>query len=352
MNKNNEILNFKKELESKVPNLINAMSELKADLGPILFEYFEKFGSKTDNFLNKLRNFRLKLVIDNNILFGEIYGLIKGNKKVESSFLYKIASHNKVQLFAPPFVMKEILEKLNAKIKPKDLNKAISFAKILLEKIDIKEAFWTDSWVRAKQKIGHKDMDDVNYFALCLDIENDGIISKDKIFSDYQNDVKTWKIEETDGMTTQYEDGLISFFILEQVPLMYDIISTCTKIFFLTIFELLSSILNLIGSILIGGIKTISKIPKELLMIGGISLFAMYLLSPEFRNNSSSAIVNAKQKISIWLEKLVEIIEYLVEMGIELFEVFKPFVKDALMSIGYLSSNLILSLDQIDNLKK
>lgn len=206
------------QLKIRLPEVDKFMNEMTNKFSSFIIDYLRQESKKNLKFIKTFLDFRLKLVIDNNILFAEIKGLIKGGKDVETCFFYQLAISKVADFYAPPFLRQEIFEKVEEKFEEKDKPKAREFAEKLLSAIKIKDAQWADDWVKAKRKIAHRDPDDVPYLALFFDLKGHGIMSKDKIFIEEQSDAKTWSIHETGKITAQFHKGMVSIFCVGNIP--------------------------------------------------------------------------------------------------------------------------------------
>lgn len=347
-----EYQEIREYLKKRIPEAEEFMKEIKSKFAPFVINFLKESSKKDLKYLENILNFRLKLVIDNNILFAEINGLIKGKKAVEKCFFYQLALNPSIDFFAPPFLKEEIFAKIDAKFKIEDKPKAIEFAQKLLSRIKIKEAQWAEDWVKAKRKIGHRDPDDIPYLALCFDLKSHGIMSNDKIFAEEQQEFKAWNIKETGKITAEYNEGMVSFFFLGHIPniatMVHDFIST----FFTAVFELVSDFLKIATGILIEGVSYLAKIPSELLMIFGGLFIIAYLTMQEVKGGIDRAFENLKnyllnlvERLKIWFQKLREFI-------IKIYKILVPFVKNASYFLAYLIMNTGLAIENINELDK
>lgn len=339
-------------LKERIPGVETFMNEVKSKFAPFVINFLRSSSNQDLGYLKEVLNFRLKLVIDNNILFAEINGLIKGNKAVENCFFYQLALNPSIDFFAPPFLKEEILTKIDEKFKTEDKPVAVDFAKKLLGKIKIKEAQWVEDWIKAKRKIGHRDPDDIPYLALCFDLKSHGIMSNDKIFAEEQKEFKAWNIKETGRITAEYNEGMISFFFLGHIPNIATVIYDFMSAFFISVFELVGDFIKIATGILTEGVSYLAKIPSELLLLfGGLFLIA-YLTMQEVQNGVNRAFENLKsyllsliERLKIWFEKLSEFI-------IKIYEILAPFVKNAFYFLSYLLVNTIQVVDNIQEIDK
>jgi predicted nucleic acid-binding protein len=203
-------------IRSRYPEFYKCWKQLVKEVGSGLVNELKKIFSKELGFVKEITSFKLKLIIDNNFILGQILGIIRKNENVDACFLYKILQSSIVEVYAPPKLREELFEKISEVLDQKDHEKAFEHAEILLSKIDVKDAQWIDSWKRANNLIGSVDSDDVPYLALAIEVGGHGIMSFDHVFHK-QGDVKVWKHEDTDRVITNYNSGFISICILGKV---------------------------------------------------------------------------------------------------------------------------------------
>jgi|GEM_PF-4181358 len=126
-------------------------------------------------------DFKVKLVIDLNIVFTEVRSIIKGRP----SFLLRIINNPLLTLYAPPEIIKEVNKVIENDL-PKNLgkDKAKETAQEILSKITILKRNHLDSWSKADTLIGKRDKKNVPFLALACSLETHGVITRDKDFTD------------------------------------------------------------------------------------------------------------------------------------------------------------------------
>jgi predicted nucleic acid-binding protein len=342
---------FLEQMKVKLPGLDTFMADITTKFGPFIIDFLREQSTGNLKIVERFLNFRLQLVIDNNILFAEIKGLIKGNKEVENCFFYKLALSKSTDFYAPPFLREEILEKVEEKFEEQDRQKAKRFAEKLLETIKIKEAQWVEDWISAKRKIGHRDIDDIPYLALFFDLKGHGIMSNDKIFVEEQSDAKVWSIGEAGKMSAQFDNGMVSFFFIGQVPNIVSQISNLFNAVALAIVNFIKDITKVFIGIFNEGISFLSKLPVQIyLLFGGLFLFA-YLGINEFRQSVNSGLIDMRsfilrllKMLKIWFEKFIEFIK-------TVYDIMKPHVQTFGNVLLYLMLNGALIVEQIKEIE-
>ena len=130
---------------------------------------------------------RIKLILDINIL---ISGIIKKN-----SIIRDILVSNKIEFFAPEFVLTEI-EKHSEFIQNKSNLNEIEFyftLGYLMRKVKIiKKRYYARNLQKAEDIMRNIDIYDSEFLALVMSIPNDGIFSRDGDFD--KAGVKRWYV--------------------------------------------------------------------------------------------------------------------------------------------------------------
>lgn len=333
------ITDIKEYLESQIPGVKNFISDLGRSIGPSVINIFQEFHKNDPDILGELFNFKLKVVIDNNILFAEIYGLIKGGKEVENSFLYGLATNPAIEIYAPPFLKIEIFDKISKKIKWGKKTKAKEFALKLLKLFRIQDAKWVEDWQRAKRKIGHRDQDDIPYLALCFDLKGHGIISDDKIFAEEQEEIKSWKLKEVGKISSEINEGMISFYIFGKIPTLAKLIHDFLSVIFVTIIDQVKYFLSILYGIMREGISYLSKIPPYILIIiGGLALFAYFGIK-EVQKGVNESLKKMQDYITTLIKNLKKWINNFIQFIKRIYEIITPFFKYTFFFFSYLAFN-------------
>lgn len=282
----------------------------------------------------EISQFRFSIVIDNNFIFGQIKNVVEKNLDIEDSFVYKLVNSANTNIYGPYKLKEELYDKLLTVLSVNN-ELAKSYADLLIEKIIIKDAQWTNEWKKANNLIGHIDQDDVPYLALAFHQESHAIISNDKIFSK-QGASKTWDIQDADKIITSYNSGFMSFcFIGTGISIMDLIWKTFVSIF-KVIGEILLEIISGIGMLVVGTIDIlVNTVPPWL----SLSLLALgigaAILSEDFREVSKEILVETGKIAKKIIVKIEKTLAWLIEVVQELWEVFKPLGITSLEFAGY-----------------
>jgi len=343
---------LKEELYKEFPGIKNFIDEAKDKLSCHIIELLTNWENKELNFISTLLSFKLKLVIDNNILFAEIRGLIKGNKDVENCFFHQLALHPSVEFFAPPFLKEEIYRKIDEKFDRKDKKRANLFAKKLLEVIKLQDAYWVEDWVKAKRKIGHRDPDDIPYLALSFDLNSHGVMSNDKIFSEEQKDVKAWSIKDTGKITASFNEGAISFYFLGHIPSLANIVYLSISSIFVAIYQALKDFVIATTSLISGSIHAIAKIPPPILLALGIPSLLLYIFDENKRASVNYFIKKIGKRVINFVKKIKEWLLLAKDLFIKIYTYLKPIALNVTKIIGLLIVNYQATINMIDNLEE
>lgn len=349
----NHTLTFKKELtkrlNEKFPNFENDWIDIVKLLGNDFVNTLKGRFEDEYSLFKEISTFSMTIVVDNNFVLGQIKGLIKSNRKLDDSFVYKISSSKLVEVFAPPKFKEEIYRKIQ-ELLPENLDLATDYANKLLERITIKDAFWIDEWKRANNLIGHIDKDDVPYLALAFHIGSHAIISYDKIFHK-QGDVKVWDIEQTEKIITNYHSGFMSFFFIGAIPAILKCIWRVCIAFFKLIGEVIVSLIDIAGLIVAGAVNLLLKVPQEIYLlllfigIGGL------IVSEDFRKKGKDFLIRSTDIIKNCLNKLGELLNKILELIGVLLEGLKPIGITTLEIIGYFTFEYQLMVEQVERLE-
>lgn len=337
-------------LNAKYPDFEKNWTKIVQTLGSDFVGIIKENFQKELKFFNELSKFKLSIVIDNNFIFGQIKNLIEKDKKLETSFVYKLVTASYINVYAPYKLKEELIDKIDNILKNKhDL--AHKYANVLLDNIIIKDAFWIDEWKKANNLIGHIDKDDVPYLALSFHVESHGIISNDKIFHK-QNHSKAWNIQDVDKIITSYNSGFISFCFLGSVGMILKLIWDVIVAVFKVIGEILIELITGIGLIVGGVFSLLGKIPPEIgLILLGLGALGL-MFSPEFRQAGQNALIKTGDFIKIVIEKMKDFLDWISSVLSEFWELFKPIGLTSLEIIGYLTMEYNIMKEEVQKLEK
>jgi|GEM_PF-1531596 len=345
MNAKKKIPDLSDRIKRRYPEFEERWNKLIKDVGIDLVNYLKEKLNVEYNFLKDITQFKLKIVIDNNIIFGQIKGAIKKQKSIEDSFLFKLLLSNSVHMFAPHQLEQELTEKINTLIHEDDRELAISYSTILLRKIEIKDAQWTDNWRKASRLIRETDEDDISYLALAFEIGSHGILSFDEVFHK-QGEVKVWKHADADHVVTNYNSGFLSVILMDQSgQVLWKIISVVFKFFR----DLFMTIIGVLVQLAKGVIVAIAKLPP-IILIGLAALGIIFWEDIKAMGKEFWSAIREKAKEVI--QQLMVVIKEMTDLLHKIINLAKLGTTIAFEFLGFLINEYQRLLDQIVELNK
>lgn len=337
-------LDLSQRLKTRFPEFEAAWNKAVHEVGHELVNFIQEKIEGSGSLLTSLANFRFKFVVDNNFVFGQIKGAIEKKRPIEKSFIYKLLSSRSIQIYAPPRLKEELLDKINTVLAPEQRDSANGYALMILSRIEVKDAQWIDNWKRAHSLIGEIDEDDVPYLALALEIEGHAIMSFDEVFH-RQGDIKVWKHGDADKVITNYNSGFISFVLMNKAGSM---LGSLLSVVFKFIWDFIKQVIEVLMFIASGTIKTLAKIPGPFwIVIIGLGFI--------FREELSKA---GKDLISLIKEKANEILTAIKKTCAEIYNLLKGFLEVALLTgtvafefLGYLAQKYNEMNTQLKDMK-
>ncbi len=335
---------FSQRFKSRYPEFENAWNNLIREVGPELVNYIQEKIDGQKSFLSRLAKFKFKLVVDNNFIFGQIKGAIKKDKEIEKSFIYKLLTSRVIQVYAPPKLKEELLEKINQLIPEPNREQAIGYALMILSRIEIKDAQWVENWKKANSLIGEIDIDDVPYLALALEIESHAIMTLDDVFHK-QGEVRAWKHGDVGKVISNYNSGFFSLLIVEQgSTLLYNI----AAIFLRLVRDLIIEVIDLLIMIASGVIRGLSKVPWQiwLLLIGlGIVFW------DDFSKAGRDIFTYLKEKANEIVDQLKALVQEIYGMLSGILDITGLAATVTLEFLGYLLNDYGNLNNQLKELK-
>lgn len=354
-------LNYTYIIMKEKDNLKNIVEERLNKKYPEFKSEWEKFVKQVGHsFVNLLKErfmdeyklfkeisqFEMSIIVDNNFVFGQINGCVENDKKLEDTFLYMIANIKFIKLYAPPKLREELYDKIEKKIKVNN-SKAKEYADKILQKIEIKDAFWIDEWKKANNLIGHKDSDDVPYLALAFSLGTHSILSMDKVFQE-AGTTQVWTKSDLDTILTNYNKGFISFYVVGAtiaiIQFIWNVIIATLKVIADIIIELLQPLI-LIAS---GTIKFISEIPSVILL----AIIGALIISDDMQSISKDIILNIGKKAKEGLEYISKFIVWIKDFIDQICKAFAPTGITMLELAGYFVLEYHELQLQVANLEK
>ncbi|MEP0367341.1 MAG: PIN domain-containing protein [Cyclobacteriaceae bacterium] len=322
----------KKRFQTNHPEFYETWKKLVKTTGVgLVKEIKDKLKIEYD-FLKQLLDFKFRLVVDNNFVFAQIKGSLKRKQQIEKSFIYELLLSNSVQIFAPPKLQEELLDKINSVLEEDDRELALEYAALITSKIQIKDAQWVEDWKNANRFIGETDPDDVPYLALAFDIGSHGILSNDKVFH-LQGDRKVWTYGDTGRMVTNYHSGMLAITLAgSTIYLFWYLLAMLGK----AIWDIILDLFALLKLVATGAIKAISQIPPQFLILISVLGLAIFLTNDDYQEKGKEFIQKMKALISQVIDQIKAIIKKLVNSLEKLLEVMEPATTPLLEFLGFL----------------
>ena len=189
------------------------MTEIVHDLPVDAMEFFRDKVAEIMPVLC-LGNFKLKVVLDTNVLFQ----CVRGKMLEGSCFLDKVGNSPVLDLCAPPEIETEIYKKIEVKLlkekktKDLDIEQCKNTAKELLQMVRIERDPCAEYMLQASEIMNNRDSDDAPFLALYLSAEAHGILTDDKDLKDQEN-VRTFKLKDVGKVITVVNRGTLSLFV-------------------------------------------------------------------------------------------------------------------------------------------
>jgi predicted nucleic acid-binding protein len=334
-------------------------SQMDKHLGDIInklpnhfFQYIKKKLLETRTFFNE-NKFQIELVVDTNILFSEVRGLMLYNK----SFFLSITDNPFIRLYAPQMIKAELYEKIEKrfpkqnKTKTLDINECKKKADILLSKISLLNKVSSDALEKAKRQMEHRDKKDVPFLAVHFSIKSHGVLTKDEKHFGGQKETKVWKLVEAGQVVSEIKKGTFSFYIVSNsLPPIFEFLYGLISSVWAIIIEIIQGFIKVFIAILKGSVEGISKIPSRLLGIIGVGL-VIALFSDEAREKIGDVFGKIWEFIKEIIKGLKEFFKTIWEVLKIILEALKPFVNVSLQLFAYLVNNSNKVMVQLDKLE-
>ena len=322
------------------------LDEASKGLTPDLIEYLkQRFQSNMINWIiDEEADLQVKLVIDSNTIIRTLKYYANTGK---SSLLLKLKSNPLFPIYSPIELENEIVDYIeikekNLKHKPK-MRKAWNLIK---KNIIFQKDINIESWKKAQEIIGKKDSNDIPFVGVYFDLNASGIITEDRHYE--HPEIKRFNIESLGEIVGTYHRGIFSFFILNDFsPLLFNFIKQLS----LTILKLLSEMfflfLNLFKTLATGAIsktfELLSRSPSWVLpivLIISIGAGIVIAFHDGARNKVKKFLLNAKEKIKPYLDRIIDLIQTILGKLIEYIKKSMPYAGMTLASIKELTDNI------------
>lgn len=300
---------YSTHIKERFPELGKEWTRLINEIGIDLVNFIKDKISSEYSFLKELSQFKFKIIVDNNFIFGQIKGSIRKKKTLEESFLFKLLMSTSIEMFGPFKLQEELFEKINTVLEEEDREIGTSYAVTLLSKIKIQDAQWTDDWKKANNLIGEYDPDDVSYLALAFDLNVHSILTQDDVFH-RQGDFNVWRHNDMGKVLANYNSGFVSMVMMDFTgQLLWKILAIAFKF----IRDSLASVVHLLVDVAKGLINGVFKLPP-LVIAGLIGLGIIF--ADEIKEHGKNILIyiikKAKeilQRVRIALKEIIDLLQ-------------------------------------------
>lgn len=334
---------YSTRLKKRFPNFEKGWESLVNEVGIELVNSLKAQLKAEYSFIKEITGFKFKMIVDNNFIFGQIKGAIKNKKSIEQSLLFKLMASTSVEIFAPPLLREELVEKINQVVEKEDQELAMSYAMVLLPQITIKEAFWIDNWKKANNLIGAYDPDDVSYLALAFEIGGHGILSFDEVFHK-QGDVRVWQHRDASKVVSNYNSGFISLVLMDQTGQLF---AKLIGVIFRFVRDAIKSIVALLLRLAACLIEGIASIPP-IILAGLIALGIIYF--DEIKSAGTAFFQWGKEKAKELVVKIKVAIKEILDLLSKVIEVGQLGATVAFEFLGFLVGEFNKLNDQVASL--
>jgi predicted nucleic acid-binding protein len=336
---------FESHMDKHMDDIINKLPSH-------FFQYIKKKLLETKTFFQESK-FQIELVVDTNILFSEVRGLMLYNK----SFFLSITDNPFIRLYAPQMIKAELYEKIEKKFpkenktKNLDINECKRKADILLSKISLLNKVSSDALDRAKRQMEHRDKKDVPFLAVHFSMKSHGVLTKDEQHFGEQKETRVWKLVEAGEVVSEIKKGTFSFYIVSSsLPPIFEFLYGLISSVWAIIIEIIQEFIKVFVAILNRSIEGISKMHPWLLGIIGVGLLIAIFID-EAREKIGSAFKKIWEFIKEIIKGIKEFFKAIWEVLKIIGEALKPFVKASLQLFAYLASNSSKVMEQLNKLE-
>ncbi len=328
------------------------LDKIRDGFAPPILEHLNEFYLDRLNHLAEGLKFRLKLVIDTNIIFSEIRAILMG----KPSFLSNLINIPFLELFAPKKIREELFKTIEEDLPPNlDMENAYSLAYFFFEKINILDQENEEAWEKAYILLKQYDKDDIPFLALAISLNAHGIITKDKHFN-RQEDMSVWKLGISGKVASTISRGVFSLYILDySLNKILFTLARCIFIIFQGFLEFCHELYSAIKAAFISMHEKYSNLPTWLQV--GIPVIIttiptlILIFSEKARNSLKDFVINLKDNLSLFIKHFRDDLKYNIEMIKNLTIKLYPFFELVIEGMGYLFYSAILLAKQIKALE-
>ena len=328
------------------------LDKIKDGFAPPILEHLNDFYLDLLNHLAEGLKFRLKLVIDTNIIFSEIRAVLMG----KPSFLSNIINIPFLELFAPKKIREELFKTIEEDLPPNlDKENAYSLAYSFFEKISILDQENEEAWEKAHILLKQYDKDDIPFLALAISLDAHGIITKDKHFN-RQEDMIVWKLGISGKVASTISRGVFSLYILDySLNNILFTLARCIFIIFQGFLEFCHELYSTIKAAFISMQEKYSNLPIWLqvsIPVIAITIPTLILIfSEKARNSLKDFVINLKDNLSLFIKHFRDDLKFNIEVIKNLTIKLYLFFELVIEGMGYLFYSAILLAKQIKALE-
>jgi len=299
--------------------------------------------------------FKVKLVIDSNIVFSAVLSTMRG----KPYFFFSTLSKNPfLALYAPPQIIDEVNRTIDEDLSEElDKDKAKEIAKEILSKVTILKGQFLTSWKKSCEKahslIGNLHKDDVPFLALAFSIKSHGVITRNTKHFAKQDEVEIWSLSKTGNVISDLTKGSFSFFFFGMG--IHSVLQFCYYIcvsFLRVISEVISLIIYAVAALTKGSIEVLSKIPPQILFWVLVVTGAIFLFSNNAREKAGDILEKLGEKVMELIMKIKETFSSITEGIKQIIEILMPFISLVLKGVGYLFYQSSQLVDRINELEE
>ncbi|MHA2300127.1 MAG: PIN domain-containing protein [Candidatus Thorarchaeota archaeon] len=324
-------------------------------LGPDLEEHLRMFLSEFGSILSSSTGFKIRVVVDTNVVISEMRRLMSG----KAPFLSKLTCSPFLETISPSEMIQELTEKIRELHKsPEEQKSAFEHARTIVKGIQVVRGFQVNTKIRAAALMEEKDPEDVVFVQIAMERDTHGVITKDKHFLNLEG-IKQWELGEVGRVLTEVNRGALTLWVAARgIPLAVFVLiklgMMLVSMGFSALTQLISAGVKLGETALKRIIDTAKANP--LLAIGallGITLVSVFLYTWEpsrkaidtVVESGKSAIENLISGVAVATNQLHEAIQLLVEAAKDQLPILLDWIE-------CLTSSIMLLFRRIEELEQ
>jgi len=303
------------EIDRTIEEILEGISP---DFLRLLKRNFER---NISNFIQGSFKLELKLVCDSSSAISSLISFARKGK----SLLHRLIKEPFLRLYAPETLKIEVEKGIIEIAKKHNLDKKTlqhTWRRDILPRIRILKPTDFKALFKGFLAVGMRDVTDVPFVALNLQLGAHGVITYDKDIIE-QPVVKTWRMGRVGGLITVFKKGAFSFFIYSKV--LPNILLGLFKIgvaILRTILEILARIAQFFANLVGGTIRAVSRLPDWAQLLIGIAIAILILqektrkIATDFLKELGEAIFGFASQVYSALKDLLEALAPLVQISI------------------------------------